>query len=206
MTLEELHNYDSQLANGEICDYDYDTILKDEIARIHPEIPSIDIDNMIRQQMRTLAVEETVAYDNNSVRITERVDNRVDKEAVGTDGNENENAVNATESNGAASITQIKPDESLCKDNNGTPDKGKNSENNGDEGKGELRDNGNGSGKDSGEEEDEDKLNSQNNNDDKSKDKNNKGGEDSNRFWMTYQIVPYWLTVGNDAENCKGNG
>ena len=106
MTLEELHNYDSQLANGEICDYDYDTILKDEIARIHPEIPSIDIDNMIRQQMRTLAVEETVAYDNNSVRITERVDNRVDKEAVCTDGNENENAVNATESNGAASITQ----------------------------------------------------------------------------------------------------
>ena len=64
MTQENLDSLDSCLKAGNISEDEYMQILMDEVVRLHPEIDAYEIDNMVRLQLKSLAVDEQYCADN----------------------------------------------------------------------------------------------------------------------------------------------
>ena len=64
MTQENLDLLDGDLKAGNISEDEYMQILTDEVVRLHPEIDTYEIDNMVRLQLKSLAVDEQYCADN----------------------------------------------------------------------------------------------------------------------------------------------
>ena len=64
MTQENLDSLDGDLKAGNISEDEYMQILTDEVVRLHPEIDTYEIDNMVRLQLKSLAVDEQYCADN----------------------------------------------------------------------------------------------------------------------------------------------
>ena len=64
MTQENLDSLDGDLKAGNISEDEYMQILTDEVVRLHPEIDAYEIDNMVRLQLKSLAIDEQYCADN----------------------------------------------------------------------------------------------------------------------------------------------
>ena len=216
MTEQELRNLDDELSNDMISEEDYCQQLRDEVSRLHPDIDQCDVDNMIRMQLRMMAIEDVLAEENNYSEVHDcgfasakagKEDPEGEHEGFKPEKDEN---FQQHETQGKQEKAEEKPaeecgDEDGLKkepDQNGEPDKGDKDKSDCDKSpeKGDQdQDKANDQGQD-----DQDKS-KQDQNDKEQQQKQDQSNDQSKggggQAWITYQIVPEWVLFPPQQQN-----
>ena len=223
MTREELAILDNDLKEGVLLSDEYMQILRDEVGRIHPEIELYEIENMIKTQLRVNALEDAL-----SDGIREHKSNTEPGFVPLHDGNPNSNcgeeiassddeSKNSSSAQGSMNAEKTQGDHQSAESNQESGEDSSNSKSSSDDSKTEEKQNSSGDPSEKQDDKNGEKQNdakSQDNSDkkdesgsdektDKSNDdnKNGKGsGGGSREMWMTYQVVPGWVTFGDAYE------
>lgn len=194
MTQENLDALDAELKAGSITDEDYMQALTDEVCKLHPDIDAYEVDNMVRMQLKTLAVDEQ--YHTNA----EETPPVVEMGYAPNDKGEKESAACKNGEDEAAPADNSSDAQQMESDAEGSE---ADSEQAGSEQDESQSEDGDAESSSSGQDEDGDKTpkddkgdeEDQSSSDDNSSNDDSNGG--GNQTWWTWQIVPGWLTLGN---------
>lgn len=208
MTQQNLDSLDAELKAGSITDEDYMQALVDEVIRLHPDIDAYEVDNMVRLQLKSLAVEEQYCADieerQQNVEIGTTPAKKENDSGAKQDSNGDEKAAASQEENGSEARSESSEAESTSdakKDGNEqsqeTSESGDENSNKKDSSDTKSVDDadGNEESKSEGKDEDGDKSPEDNDGDKEDKSDSN-DGQGGNECWWTWQIVPGWLTLG----------
>lgn len=233
MTQENLDSLDGDLKAGNISEDEYMQTLTDEVVRLHPEIDAYEIDNMVRLQLKSLAVDEQYCADNERTEEPKEIGHLESKEGSCGKGNADEKDAGAKEQSGDLKASSSGNEQQAASEDDGnaqekqagekqqssSSENGESREADGSKGEeqrdqaasdksedqesrsGQDSENSNeaSSKQDSG---DEESQQSQDNGNSQSQDNDN-GDSDSSSgrkdAWMTWQIVPGWLTLGKSC-------
>ena len=211
MTREELAILDNDLKEGVLLSDEYMQILRDEVGRIHPEIELYEIENMIKTQLRVNALEDAL-----SDGIREHKSNTEPGFVPLHDGNPNSNfgeeiassddeSKNGSSAQGSMNAEKSQGDKKSAESNQESGKDSSNSKSSGDDSKTEEKQNSSGDPSDKKDESSSDEKSNEGKDEktDESNDdnKNGKGsGGGSGEMWMTYQVVPGWVTFGDAYE------
>lgn len=211
MTREELAILDNDLKEGVLLSSEYMQILRDEVERIHPEIELYEIENMIKTQLRVNSLEDDL-----SDGIREHKSNPEPGFVPLHDGNPNSNcgeeiassddeSKNGISAQGSVNAEKSQGDKKSAESNQESGKDSSNSKSSGDDSKTEEKQNSSvdpsdkkdESGSDEKSNDGKDEKTDESNDDNK----NGKGsGGGSREMWMTYQVVPGWVTFGDTYE------
>ena len=211
MTREELAILDNDLKEGVLLSDEYMQILRDEVGRIHPEIELYEIENMIKTQLRVNALEDAL-----SDRIREHKSNTEPGFVPLHDGNLNSNcgeeivssddeSKNSSSAQSSMNAEKSQGDKKSAESNQESGKDSSNSKSSGDDSKTEEKQNSSGDPSDKKDESSSDEKSNEGKDEktDESNDdnKNGKGsGGGGREMWMTYQVVPGWVTFGDAYE------
>lgn len=229
MTQENLDSLDGDLKAGNISEDEYMQILTDEVVRLHPEIDAYEIDNMVRLQLKSLAVDEQYCADNERTEEPKEIGYLESKEGSCGRGDADEKDAGAKEQSGDLKASSSGNEQKAAYEDDGNAQEkqagekqqssssmnGESQEADGSKGKeqrnqatsDETGDQEHKSGQDSENiNEESSKQDSSNEKSQQSRDNgNSKSQDDDNRDsdsssgrkdpWMTWQIVPSWLTL-----------
>ena len=202
---------DNDLKEGVLLSDEYMQILRDEVGRIHPEIELYEIENMIKTQLRVNALEDAL-----SDRIREHKSNTEPGFVPLHDGNPNSNfgeeiassddeSKNGSSAQGSMNAEKSQGDKKSAESNQESGKDSSNSKSSGDDSKTEEKQNSSGDPSDKKDESSSDEKSNEGKDEktDESNDdnKNGKGsGGGGREMWMTYQVVPGWVTFGDAYE------
>ena len=211
MTREELAILDSDLKEGVLLSGEYMQILRDEVGRIHPEIELYEIENMIKTQLRVNALEDALSDE-----ICEHKSNQEPGFVPLHDGNPNSNfgeeiassddeSKNGSSAQGSMNAEKSQGDKKSAESNQESGKDSSNSKSSSDDSKTEEKQNSSGDPSDKKDERSSDEKSNEGKDEktDESNDgnKNGKGsGGGGREMWMTYQVVPGWVTFGDAYE------
>ena len=233
MTQENLDSLDGDLKAGNISEDEYMQILTDEVVRLHPEIDTYEIDNMIRLQLKSLAIDEQYCADNERTEEPKEIGQLESKDGSCGRGDADDKDAGAKEQSGDLKVSSSSNEQQAASEDDGNAQEKKAGENkqsssseNGEsqeanDSKGEEQRDQAASDKseDQVSESDQDSENSneasskqdggneesqrsQDNGANQSQDDGNGDSDSSNDrkdAWMTWQIVPGWLTFGKSC-------
>ena len=233
MTQENLDSLDGDLKAGNISEDEYMQILMDEVVRLHPEIDAYEIDNMVRLQLKSLAVDEQYCADNERTEEPKEIGQLESKDGSCGRGDADDKDAGAKEQSGDLKVSSSGNEQQAASEDYGNAQEKKAGENqqsssseNGEsqeanDSKGEEQRDQAASDKsedqESGSDQDSENSNeasskqddgnegsqrSQDNSISRSQDDDNGDSDSSNGrkdAWMTWQIVPDWLTLGKSC-------
>ena len=202
---------DNDLKEGVLLSSEYMQILRDEVGRIHPEIELYEIENMIKTQLRVNALEDAL-----SDGIREHKSNPEPGFVPLHDGNPNSNCVeeiassddeskNSSSAQSSINAEKSQVDKKSAESNQESGKDSSISKSSGDDSKTEEKQNSSGDPSDKKDESSSDEKSNEGKdektdetNDDNKNEKGSGGGR--REMWMTYQVVPGWVTFGDAYE------
>lgn len=233
MTQENLDSLDGDLKAGNISEDEYMQILTDEVVRLHPEIDAYEIDNMVRLQLKSLAVDEQYCADNERTEEPKEIGQLESKDSSCGGDDADEKDAGAKEqsrdlkasSSGNEQQVAFEDDGNAQEKNAGENQQSSSSEN------GESQEANDSKGEEQRDQAASDKSENQESGSDQDSENSNEasseqesGNEESQRSqdngasqsqddgngdsdsssgrkdaWMTWQIVPDWLTFGKSC-------
>jgi len=192
MSEQDLRDLDKELADGMISEDDYMSHLRDEVLALHSEYDETAVSNMIKMQLRSLAIEEDLVEDLKRIethdfyRIHPVRQDRNDCSTGAKSQSMTSKELEAHEEEKNIGQQPLKPQ----------------AQNNSKEGQKQNQSQHQCQSQQK-ESQEQDKTNSDDcNNRCSSKgenDKNQNSGGGSNRWWMTWQIVPEWAIFGQES-------
>ena len=211
MTREELAILDNDLKEGVLLSSEYMQILRDEVGRIHPEIELYEIENMIKTQLRVNALEDALSdgireHKSNPERgfvplHDENPNSNCGEETASSD----DESKNSSLAQGSMNAEKSQGDKKSAESNQESGKDSSNSKSSSDDSKTEEKQNSSGDPSDKKDERSSDEKSNEGKDEktDESNDgnKNGKGsGGGGREMWMTYQVVPGWVTFGDAYE------